>query len=129
MTHEEATPAGAHMVDVGEKAITRRTAVAEAFITMRADVVARVRAGQVAKGDPLRTCEVAGLFALKKTPDLLPMCHPIPVSGADLRAEVASDTQLRVVASASTLDRTGVEMEVLTAASIAALTLFDMLKA
>lgn len=119
---------GARMVEVGEKAITARFAVAEAWLTLRSDVVERVRAGQVEKGDALRVAEVAGLMGLKRTADLLPMCHPIPVSGAELRAEIVDATRLRVTARARTLDRTGVEMEVLTAASVAALTLYDLLK-
>ncbi len=122
---------GAHaatMIDVSDKAVTARAARAEAWLTASAEVVARVRAGAVEKGDALRVAEVAGLAGAKQTAFLLPMCHPIGVSGAEVRAEVASDTRLRVVASARTLDRTGVEMEVLTAAAIAALTLYDMLK-
>lgn len=127
--HPEASGGpSAVMVDVGAKQVTQRAAVAEAWVTTRADVVQRVREGTVAKGDPLRVAEVAGLMALKRTPDLLPMCHPIAVNGAELRAEIAGEDRLRVVATARTLDRTGVEMEVLTAASIGALTLFDMLK-
>lgn len=120
---------GSVMVDVGAKEPTRRTATAEAFLTTRPDVVTRVVEGGVAKGDPLRAAEIAGLFGIKRTPDLLPMCHPIPVSGAEVQVTIVGANQLRVVARATTLDRTGIEMEVLTAASIAALTLYDMLKA
>jgi cyclic pyranopterin monophosphate synthase len=120
---------GATMVDVGGKAPTVRTATAEAWLTALPEVVERVRSGGVAKGDVLRVSEVAGLFAAKRTPALLPMCHPIALSGAEVRAEVVGERQLRIVATARTLDRTGVEMEVLTAASVAALTVYDMLKA
>lgn len=116
------------MVDVGDKPVTVRTATAEAILTTRADVIDRIRAGGVAKGDPLRVSEVAGLMGMKRTPDLLPLCHPIGLNGAEVRSEVASDTTLRVLVSARTSDRTGVEMEVLTGASIAALCLYDMLK-
>lgn len=121
-------PSAAVMIEVGAKPPTDRMARAEAWLTTRADVVDRVRAGTVEKGDALRVCEVAGLMALKRTADLLPMCHPIPVSGAVVRAEVAGTAQLRVECRARTHDRTGVEMEVLTAASVAALTLYDLLK-
>jgi cyclic pyranopterin phosphate synthase len=116
------------IIDVADKAPTDRTARAEAIVTTTREVVDRVRTGEVSKGDVLRTAEVAGLFAMKRTSDLLPMCHPLPLSGADVQASVAGETTLRVEACARTLDRTGVEMEVLTAASIAALTLYDMLK-
>lgn len=125
---ETTDESGAIMIEVGDKAATTRIAVAEAWLTTREDVIAKVREGSVEKGDALRVSEVAALFALKRTPDLLPMCHPISSTGAQIRAEIASPTQLRVVASARTHDRTGIEMEVLTAASIGALTLYDMLK-
>ena len=124
----DGTDAGARMVEVGDKPVTHRTALAEAWLTTRPDVVERVRALEVEKGDALRVAEVAGLMAMKRTADLLPMCHPLPLSGAELRAEIAGDEKLRVTARARTNDRTGVEMEVLTAASVAALTLYDLLK-
>lgn len=119
---------GARMVEVGDKPVTSRTATAEAWLTTRVDVVDRVRELKVEKGDALRVAEVAGLMAMKRTADLLPMCHPLPLSGAELQAEIVGDDQLRVTAKARTRDRTGVEMEVLTAASVAALTLYDLLK-
>lgn len=119
---------GTGMVDVGDKEVTRREAVAEAVVTTRVDVIARVRAGAVPKGDVLRSAETAGLFALKRTPDLLPHCHPIALRGGGLVAEVVGDDRLRFVARARADDRTGVEMEVLTAATVAALTAYDMLK-
>ncbi len=118
----------ATIVDVAHKPATARSARAEAWLTASPEVVRRVREGRVEKGDALRVAEVAGLFALKRTAELLPMCHPIGVSGAQVRAHVASESQLRVEAVARTFERTGVEMEVLTAASVAALTLYDMLK-
>jgi cyclic pyranopterin phosphate synthase len=116
------------MVDVGDKPVTVRTAIAEALLTTQLEVIARVRAGEVAKGNPLAVSEVAGLMGLKRTPDLLPLCHPIGVNGADVKVSVVSDTSIRVVVSARTSDRTGVEMEVLTGASLAALCVYDMLK-
>lgn len=123
---EETT--GARMVEVGDKPVTSRTAVAEAWLTTRPDVIERVSARRVEKGDALRVAEIAGLMAMKRTADLLPMCHPLPLSGAELTAQVAGDDRLHVTAKARTKDRTGVEMEVLTAASVAALTLYDLLK-
>ena len=120
--------AGARMIDVGAKAPTDRTATAEARLTTRPDVIDRVRAGGVEKGDPLRISEVAGIQGMKKTADLLPLCHPIGINGAEVHAEIESDRTLRVVATARTHDRTGVEMEALTGVSIAALCLYDMLK-
>jgi cyclic pyranopterin phosphate synthase len=116
------------IIDVSEKTPSDRTARAEAVLSTSPEVIDRVRAGEVSKGDVLRTAEVAGLFAMKRTADLLPMCHPLPLSGADVKASVSGASTLRVEAFARTLDRTGVEMEVLTAASVAALTLYDMLK-
>ena len=116
------------MVDVGDKPVTVRTAVAEARLTTRVDVIDRIRAGEVAKGNPLQVSEVAGLMGIKRTADLLPLCHPIGVNGAEVKVTVESDTSLRVIVSARTHDRTGVEMEVLTGASVAALCLYDMLK-
>ena len=118
----------ATMVEVGDKPVTERTARAEAFVTTRPEVVERVRAGQVEKGDALRVAEVAGLMALKRTAELLPMCHPLPFSGARITATIEGPDQLRVESFARTRDRTGVEMEVLTAASVAALCLYDLLK-
>ncbi len=116
------------MIDVGEKSPTDRVARAEALVTTRADVIARVRDGALEKGDVLRVSEVAGLQGMKRTAELLPLCHPIGINGAELRVSVASDTTLRVEATARTHDRTGVEMEALTAVSVAALCVYDMLK-
>jgi len=118
----------ARMIDVGGKSPTDRTATAEARLTTRADVVELVRAQRIEKGDPLRVAEVAGLQGLKRTAELLPLCHPISVTGAEVHATIESDQTLLVVATARTHDRTGVEMEALTAVTIAALCLYDMLK-
>lgn len=117
------------MIDVADRPVTRRDARASALVRTTAEVVTRVREGRVPKGDVLRTSETAGLLGLKRTPDLLPFCHPIAVRGAELSVAVASDTTLEVIAFARADDRTGVEMEVLTAVSIAALCVYDMLKA
>jgi cyclic pyranopterin phosphate synthase len=116
------------MIDVGAKAPTDRTATAEAILTTRADVIALVRAGPLRKGDPLRVSEVAGIQGVKKTADLLPLCHPIGVNGVEVVSAIASDTTIRVTVTARTHDRTGVEMEALVGASTAALCVYDMLK-
>lgn len=116
------------MVDVGEKAVTSRVAVATGFVRMRAETVAAVRAGRTPKGDPLETARIAGIMAAKATASLIPLCHPIPLTHVDVRAELC-DEGVRVEATASVEGRTGVEMEALTAVTVAALTVYDMCKA
>ena len=116
----------ASMVDVSGKTATRRTARAHAFVRMTAAVVAGLRANP--KGDPLETARVAGVMAAKRTSDLIPMCHPIALTHADVDA-VVEQGGVRIVASATTTAGTGVEMEALTAATVAALTVYDMTKA
>jgi len=120
-------PAGRpRMVDVGEKGVTRRTARAHAFVRMSRAVLDALPHNP--KGDPLDVARVAGVMAAKKTPDLIPLCHSLPLSHADVEITVEADG-VRIVASASTTAQTGVEMEALTAASVAALTIYDMTKA
>jgi cyclic pyranopterin monophosphate synthase len=114
------------MVDVGEKNATRRTARAHAFVRMSREVLAALPDNP--KGDPLDVARVAGVMAAKRTPDLIPLCHSLPLSHADVEITVEADG-VRIVASASTTATTGVEMEALTAASVAALTIYDMTKA
>ena len=122
----------AHMVDVTGKAETSREAAAQAVLTTRPDVVARLVDGTLPKGEALGTARIAGIMAAKQTPALIPLCHPLPLGAitvdfeADTGAEEASVT---VVARVRTRGVTGVEMEALTAATVAALTLFDMIKA
>jgi cyclic pyranopterin monophosphate synthase len=116
----------ARMVDVGGKAETARTARAHAFVRMSPEVLQAL--GRNPKGDPLEVARIAGILAAKKTSDLIPLCHSLPLSHADIRLTVEPGG-IRVVASASTNARTGVEMEALAAASIAALTIYDMTKA
>lgn len=128
MTDKSPLAPGSRMVDVGDKAVTRREARACARVQTTAEVLARVREGRVPKGDVLRTAETAGLLGLKRTPDLLPFCHPIALRGASLAVTFASDDTLEITATARADDRTGVEMEVLTAVSVAALCVYDMLK-
>lgn len=117
---------GARMVDVTAKPGTRRTAKAHAFVRMSAAVLAAIPANT--KGDPLEVARIAGILAAKKTADLIPMCHPLGLTHADVEMTL-EETGVRVIAIASTSAPTGVEMEALTAAAVAALTLYDMTKA
>ena len=116
----------ARMVDVGAKQETRRTAKAHAFVKMSAEVLAALPNNP--KGDPLAVAKVAGILAAKRTSDLIPMCHSLPLSFADVETTIEADG-IRVIATAPPFAQTGVEMEALTAASVAALTLYDMTKA
>ncbi|OUE17991.1 Cyclic pyranopterin monophosphate synthase accessory protein 2 [Clavibacter michiganensis] len=118
----------AHMVDVTDKAVTKRRAVAQAVLVTRPDVVASVISGDLPKGEAVGTARIAGIMAAKRTSDLIPLCHPLPLGRIEIDITGADD-RLTVVASVSTTGVTGVEMEALTAASVAALTLYDMLKA
>ncbi len=115
------------MIDVGEKPKTERVAVARGFVAMSADTVRRIVDGEVEKGDVLAAARLAGVMAAKKTPDLVPLCHPIALSGVDVSAEPGPDG-VAVGATVRTVDRTGVEMEALAAVSAACLTIYDMLK-
>jgi cyclic pyranopterin phosphate synthase len=116
----------ARMVDVSGKAETTRTARAHAFVRMNERVLDTL--GRNPKGNPLEVARIAGILAAKKTSDLIPLCHSLPLSHADVQMMVEPDG-VRVIASAATTARTGVEMEALTAASVAALTIYDMTKA
>ena len=117
----------AHMVDVGGKQVTSRRAVARARVTMEAATSARLRAGDVAKGDVLATARIAGIQAAKRTPELIPLCHAVALTKVAVDLSVGEEG-VAIEATAEALDRTGVEMEALTAASVAALTVYDMLK-
>jgi len=114
------------MVDVSGKAETRRTARAHAFVKMSAAVLAALP--QNPKGNPLEIARIAGIMAAKKTSDLIPLCHPLPLSHVDVEV-TAEAAGIRIFASAATAAQTGVEMEALTAAAVAALTVYDMTKA
>jgi len=114
------------MVDVGEKLSTRRTAVAEAFVALSPAVLAELPRNP--KGDPLEIARIAGIQASKRTAELIPLCHPLPLTHADVSAE-ATPEGVAITARAATVGPTGVEMEALTAASVAALTVYDMCKA
>lgn len=120
----------AHMVDVSAKPVTSREAVAEALVIMAPETLALVEAGSVTKGDVLGVARLAGIMGAKKTADLIPLCHPLPVTkvALDLLPD-ASLPGVRITATVKTSGQTGVEMEALTAASVAALTIYDMLKA
>ena len=120
----------AKMVDVGEKPESRRTAVAAARVLVNADTFRLIQSGGVKKGDVLTVAQIAGILGAKRTPDLIPMCHPIQIDGIDLNLSLdESLCAVEIRASVSCDGRTGVEMEALTAASVAALTVYDMCKA
>jgi cyclic pyranopterin phosphate synthase len=114
------------MVDVGSKPLSRRRATAAATVTMAAETARQLR--ELPKGDALATAQVAGIMAAKRTSELIPLCHPLPLSVVDVRLEVGAD-RVQITASAETTAQTGVEMEALVAASVAALTVYDMAKA
>jgi cyclic pyranopterin phosphate synthase len=117
------------MVDVGSKPVTRRVAIAEARLRMRAATLAEILEGSIPKGDVLAVARVAGIQGAKRCADLIPLCHPLGLARADIRFERIGDDCLRVEAECVVDAQTGVEMEALTAASIAALTVYDMCKA
>ncbi|TGX49620.1 cyclic pyranopterin monophosphate synthase MoaC [Sphingomonas gei] len=127
LTHLDESGA-ARMVDIAGKPVTAREAVATGRITMSPEAAAAIRAGAIQKGDALATARIAGIMAAKRTADLIPLCHPLPLTrvAIDLAPDAAGVT---VTATAATEGKTGVEMEALTAASVALLTLYDMAKA
>ncbi|WP_237237401.1 cyclic pyranopterin monophosphate synthase MoaC [Rothia nasimurium] len=127
LTHVRAD-GSAHMVDVTEKNETTRTAVAEGYIVTRADVIEKIFDADLPKGDALPVARVAGIMAAKKTPDIIPLCHPLPLGKITIDFERHSD-RIRIEALVKTRGVTGVEMEALTAVSGAALTVYDMIKA
>lgn len=114
------------MVDVGAKPLSRRRAVASAIVRMAPETAKRLR--ELPKGDALVAAQLAGVMAAKRTADLIPLCHPLPLSHVDVALEVGAD-HVEITASAETTAQTGVEMEALTAAAVAALTVYDMAKA
>jgi cyclic pyranopterin phosphate synthase len=116
------------MVDVSEKAVTKRAASAQAVLTTTPEVLRLLVAGELPKGEALAVARVAGIMGAKQTSALVPLCHPLPISSATIDFE-PGDTSVRIVATVKTTGVTGVEMEALTAASVAALTLYDMIKA
>ncbi len=120
----------AHMVDVGEKPITRREAVARGWVVMKSETLALIQAGGLPKGDVLATARIAGIMAAKRTSELIPLCHPLPLDSVTIECrpdEAASAVE--ITATVRVTARTGAEMEALTAASVTALTIYDMCKA
>ncbi len=115
------------MVDVGGKDVTDRRAVASAVVRVAPETARAIRDGDAPKGDVIGTARLAGIQAAKRTAELIPLCHPLPLSYVDVRIEVG-DTEVAIEAEARTSAQTGVEMEALTAASVAALTVYDMVK-
>jgi GTP cyclohydrolase subunit MoaC len=118
----------AHMVDVGEKPTTTRLGVAEATVTTRPDVIALIADGTLPKGEAIGVARLAGIMAAKETSRLIPLCHPLPITAVEVDATVGID-RITLRAAVSTVGRTGVEMEAMTAVSVAALTVYDMIKA
>ena len=128
LTHLDAQGT-ARMVDVGDKPATDRRAVARAVVKMSPETAAKVKAGDAPKGDVLGTARIAGIQAAKRTGELIPLCHPLPLEFVDVEAQVdAQSGEVVLTAEARVTARTGVEMEALTAATVAALTVYDMVK-
>ena len=119
----------ARMVDVGDKAYTKRTAKAQAVITMKPETLKLITEGKVKKGDVFSCARIAGIMAAKKTSELIPMCHPLPLEKISVELEAISENKVKIVSTVSCTYKTGVEMEALTAANVAALTIYDMCKA
>jgi cyclic pyranopterin phosphate synthase len=117
------------MVDVGDKSVTDRRARASAVVRMAPETARHIQEGGVTKGNVLEVARLAGIMAAKRTGDLIPLCHPLPLEGVELELEFVDATALQIVATARVTAKTGVEMEALTAVSVAALTVYDMCKA
>jgi len=119
----------ARMVDVSAKGDTLRKAIASAFIRMQPETLALIQSGGIAKGDVFATARIAGIMAAKRTPELIPLCHPIPLTFVGVELVPEQPDGVCIIATVEAMTRTGVEMEALTAASVAALTVYDMCKA
>jgi cyclic pyranopterin monophosphate synthase len=118
------------MVDVGDKPDTRRIAIAEGYVSMQAETLQLIRAGALKKGDVLTVARIAGIMAAKRTAELIPLCHPLPLTKVSVVITLdEAANRIRIEASAQTTGKTGVEMEALTAVNVAALTIYDMAKA
>ena len=116
----------ARMVDVGEKEVTRRSASAQAVVSMQPETLSLILSGGMPKGDVFACARIAGIMAAKRTWELIPMCHPLPIEGIEMEITPISDTDVRIVSTLRCTHKTGIEMEALTAASGAALTLYGM---
>jgi cyclic pyranopterin phosphate synthase len=127
LTHVDES-GNARMVEVGDKPVTRRSATAEAYVRMAPETLALVTEGRAKKGDVLGVAQIAGIQAAKRTGDLIPLCHPLPLDGVDVTLAPVADG-VRIEATVRCTGRTGVEMEAMTAVTVAALTVYDMLKA
>ena len=127
LTHVDAD-GQSHMVDVSDRDVTVRTAQASGHVSLSAEVITMLRDKTVPKGDVLATARIAGIMGAKRTPDLIPLCHPIALHSVTVECEI-DGAGVAIVAKVKTADRTGVEMEALTAVSVAALTIIDMVKA
>jgi cyclic pyranopterin phosphate synthase len=127
LTHFDAK-GDAHMVDVSDKDVTARVATAKGAVLMAPETLALVREGRAKKGDVLAVARLAGIMAAKRTADLIPLCHPLPITKVSV-ALTAADDRVEIEATVAVTGKTGVEMEALTAVSVAALTVYDMLKA
>jgi cyclic pyranopterin phosphate synthase len=120
----------AKMVDVSEKRDTVREAVAVGSISMKRETLDRIKDGSISKGDVLAVAQVGGIMGAKSTPQIIPMCHPIMISGCDISFKIdLENTKIEITATTKTVGKTGIEMEALTAVSVAALTIYDMCKA
>jgi cyclic pyranopterin monophosphate synthase len=128
LTHIDESGA-AHMVDIADKAESKRLAVAQGRITMKAATLKQIIAGDMPKGDVIGTARIAGIMAAKRTHDLIPLCHPLPISKVKVDIEPDGENCLVITATVGVSGKTGVEMEALTAVSVAGLTLYDMAKA
>ncbi len=119
----------AHMVDVSEKDVTHREAIAESFVVMKPETLALIQSGTAAKGDVFATARIAGILAAKRTSELIPLCHPIALTSVQVDLVACPPERVHIIAEVRCDEKTGVEMEALTAASVAALTIYDMCKA
>jgi cyclic pyranopterin phosphate synthase len=119
----------ARMVDVSGKPVTARRAIASGTVTMKPETLALITSGKIAKGDVFAAARIAGIMAAKKTGDLIPLCHPLGLDSVEVQLEATGPATLTITAAASVTGKTGVEMEALTAVSVAALTVYDMCKA
>ena len=121
------TGSGVHMVEVGDKPITKRTALASGKIELNHHTLKLIQEGEVKKGNVLTTAQIAAIQAVKSTPNMIPLCHPIPISGVEVEFEVAPD-HIKVMVEVKSTGKTGVEMEAITGVSVALLTIWDMVK-
>ncbi len=121
------TGSGVHMVEVGDKPISRRTALASGKIELNEDTIKLIREGEVKKGNVLTTAQIAAIQAVKSTPNLIPLCHPIPISGVEVEFKLASE-HIQAMVEVKSAGKTGVEMEAITGVSVALLTIWDMVK-